>query len=234
MLFRGEEVPFTGLTTDISSFKPFQAWLAKFPAEWTLHSLELQSVDFFGPRIGFIKFKADITNNDTGKKLPGIVFMRGGAVAVLVVLECEGEQHALVCRQPRVPIATNWFCEIPAGMLDDEEHFAGVAAKEMEEETGIVLSASDLVDLTGLVYGDREGLYPSGGGCDEFCRIFYTVRTVSKDEMDAMVGRMHGEGDHETIRLDVVPLDKLAEAAPDMKALSALALLDVCKRTGKI
>ena len=51
----------------------------------------------FGPRVGFIKFKADIVNEE-GSFLPGIVFMRGGAVTMLVILDCEVNIYLFVER----------------------------------------------------------------------------------------------------------------------------------------
>jgi ADP-sugar diphosphatase len=51
---------------------------------YKLRSINIQSVDFFGgERIGFIKLKADVSNDD-GEKFPGSVFLRGGSVAMLV------------------------------------------------------------------------------------------------------------------------------------------------------
>jgi hypothetical protein len=53
-------------------------------APYKLRSINIQSVDFFGgERIGFIKFKAEVSNDD-GEKFPGSVFLRGGSVAMLV------------------------------------------------------------------------------------------------------------------------------------------------------
>jgi hypothetical protein len=53
----------------------------------------------FGPRVGFIKFKArslvDFGGEDGRLEVPGIVFMRGGAVGVLVILECAGKEYHL-------------------------------------------------------------------------------------------------------------------------------------------
>lgn len=46
--------------------------------------------------------------------------MRGGAVAVLVVLDCNGKEYTVMCRQPRMPVGKANFPEVPAGMLDDE------------------------------------------------------------------------------------------------------------------
>ena len=51
---------------------------------YKLRGIEIQSVDRFGgARLGFVKLKAEITN-DTKEKLPGSVFLRGGSVAMLV------------------------------------------------------------------------------------------------------------------------------------------------------
>lgn len=53
-------------------------------APYKLRNIQIQNVDFFGGgRIGFIKLKADISNDD-GEKLPGSVFLRGGSVAMMV------------------------------------------------------------------------------------------------------------------------------------------------------
>lgn len=51
---------------------------------YKLRKIDIQSVDFFGgERIGFIKLKAEVSNDD-GEKFPGSVFLRGGSVAMLV------------------------------------------------------------------------------------------------------------------------------------------------------
>ena len=116
----------------------FNDWLNEATKEkrWKIHTVTIQSVDMFGPRVGFVKFKADISN-ETGLKIPGIVFGRGGAVGILVVLHCEGVDYTVLTVQPRVPVGMYSFPEIPAGMLDGNDHFSGVAAKELKEEVFI-------------------------------------------------------------------------------------------------
>ena len=49
----------------------------------------------------------------------GIVFMRGGAVAILCILiEAEtGKEYSLITLQPRIPAGYSDFAEIPAGMV---------------------------------------------------------------------------------------------------------------------
>lgn len=61
---------------------------------YKLRKIDIQSVDFFGgERIGFIKFKAEVSNDD-GEKFPGSVFLRGGSVAMLVSLH-NGQERKL-------------------------------------------------------------------------------------------------------------------------------------------
>lgn len=46
---------------------------------------------------------------------------------------------------------------MPAGMIDESGDFVGVAAKEIEEETGIKIKGEDLKPL--------GSFYPSPGAC---------------------------------------------------------------------
>ena len=89
------EVP-VRLTSDLSreqllSFPAFKTWISTLQhslstqqkkshtfhsAPYKLRNIEIQSVDYFGgKRIGFIKLKAEVSN-DKGEKLPGSVFVR--------------------------------------------------------------------------------------------------------------------------------------------------------------
>ena len=136
--------------------KPFTDWLASVDTtRFTVNSIHFQSVDMFGPRVGFVKFKCAVTDSQ-GNFIPGIIFARGGAVAVLAILECEGEHHVVVTVQPRLATGSFEFVEICAGMLDGSGNFAGVAAKELDEELGIVFipTGTPRYDFYG---GNREG-----------------------------------------------------------------------------
>lgn len=84
----------------------------------------------FGENVGFINLRA-ITAKD-GFKLPGYLFLRGHAVAILMLVN----DKLLLVEQYRVPIQQTML-EAPAGMIDESGDFVGVAAKEIEEETGI-------------------------------------------------------------------------------------------------
>lgn len=207
------DIPVTsepGICIDtIIECKQFKDWLASMNRErFKVRSIHLQSVDMFGTKVGFIKFKADVVDQND-KFIPGIVFMRGGSVGILPVFTCDGEDYAVLTVQPRVPTGRFDFVEIPAGMLDGSGHFAGVAAKELEEELGLKISSSELTDLSQLA-GHSRGFFPSPGGCEETIRLFAFRKAVTKEELTSMNGRCTGLIDEgEQITLKIVPLDEL-------------------------
>eukprot|EP01043_Picozoa_sp_COSAG02_P015280 COSAG02_NODE_647_length_18944_cov_60.450199_4_plen_964_part_01 len=234
------EVPITAApgmdATVVVKSSVFKSWVAEVDSDPVLfiESIHIQSVDMFGPRVGFVKFKTTAKAQIGHQKVidvPGIVFMRGGAVGILVILECDGIEYTILTRQARVPIGKHDLPEIPAGMLDGSGNFAGVAAEEIQQECNITIQENELVDLTQLAYGDNfSGVVPSAGGCDEFIKLYMVSRQVDKAVLRELQGRLTGllsEG--EFIKLQIIELSKLWETSPDAKALSALALREYLK-----
>jgi len=235
------------ITKALQEFKPFKEWMDNINRPTnspyiTVNSVNIQSIDYFGhSRIGFMKLQATAVN-EAGKFVAGIVFLRGPAVGMLVILKLNqpgspdhGKEFTIVTIQPRIPIGEARFAEIPAGMLDDGQ-FAGVAAKELKEETGIDIQEDELIDLSGLAYnGKYPGMYPSAGGCDEVLRLFCYRTTVTKEQLDSYQNKLTGvveEG--ESISLKVIPLEDLWLEAPDAKALSAMYLYNMLTVKGLI
>jgi len=157
-------------------------------------------------------------------------------------------EYAILAIQPRVAAGSLGFIELPAGMLDDAGTFAGAAAKEIKEETGLTIQEDELVDMTQLALHSRsadqstdeshlqEGIYPSPGGSDEFIPVFLARKTMKVDEIEAMKGKLTGLRDHgEKITLKVCRLDEVWKvAARDGKTLAAMALYDGLKREGRL
>ncbi|KAF9180642.1 hypothetical protein BGZ51_006069 [Haplosporangium sp. Z 767] len=250
----------------VSKFKPLQDWaknLAKEEASLSqpkesqtrsspdatetdpvpvkIKQVEVKNVDYFGQRVGFVNLSIDAELTETGQKPPGLVFMRGGAVAVLLIIRSKPpsgavSEYVILTKQARLSIPSFNFPEIPAGMLDGSGDFVGKCAEELKEECGITLEHDSLIDMTQLAYGsDWQGVYPSVGGCDEFLRLFVSFKDMEWDELQALEGRLGGLRDHgENISLSLVELKDAYKAAPDAKLLSALALLNALKADGKI
>lgn len=130
-------------------------------------------------------------------------------------------------------------------MLDDSGTFAGGAAKEIAEETGLEIPAEDLTDLTDLALAAsssddeerlQQGVYPSPGGCDEFIPIFLWQKRVPREQLKEWQGKLTGLRDHgEKITLMLCPLEKLWRVGGrDAKALAGWALYEGLRKEGKI
>ncbi|KAI9271288.1 hypothetical protein BY458DRAFT_509523 [Sporodiniella umbellata] len=220
------------------SFRPFQEWLETLEkqdlhrSEFEFKSIEMQHVDYFGDKVGFIKFKANAQFRETGKSAPGIVFMRGGAVSMLLILKTKGQSDRVILTlQPRIAVPHFSFPELPAGMLDGSGNFAGKAAEEIKEETGLTIEESELVDLTEMAYGNKWcGVYPSAGGSDEFLRLFACVKHMEESEVKKLEGKLTGlRNNGENITLKLVSLENAWKESPDAKLLSSLALYQALK-----
>ncbi|EPS34643.1 hypothetical protein POX_a00385 [Penicillium oxalicum] len=254
---------------ELVSFPAFKTWLSTLQESlarqsdsshpfhedpYHLRQIDIQAIDRFGGgRLGFIKMKAEVSNG-RGEKLPGSVFLRGGSVGMLLILQPddlpsseEEGKLALLTVQARVPAGSLTFTEIPAGMLDDSGTFAGGAAKEIEEETGLKVKQEELIDMTALAAemsgsppeeGEslQKAMYPSAGGSDEFIPLFLCEKRMSRKDIDDLRGKLTGLRDHgEKITLKVVPLKDLwKEGLRDGKTLAAWALYKGLKESGKI
>ncbi|KAK9984513.1 hypothetical protein SO802_034038 [Lithocarpus litseifolius] len=220
----------------------FKQWLKNLQTEtgilannaMSLKRVLLQGVDMFGERVGFLKFKADIVDKETGKKVPGIVFAQGPAVAILILLESEGETYAVLTEQVRVPVG-RLILELPAGMLDDDKgDFVGTAAQEVEEETGIHLNLEDMIDLTAFLEPSTGcRVFPSPGGCDEEISLFLYRGHVDKEIITQLQGKETGLRDRgELIKVRVVSYKNLWHMTADSKVLMAIALYEMAMREG--
>src|SRR4051812_41052226 len=97
--------------------------------------------------------------------------------------------------QSRIPAGTLKFAEIPAGMLDNSGTFAGGAAKEIHEETGLSIPQHELIDMTALASASlrqnsseeedflQKAVYPSPGGSDEFIPVFLCQKRMPRKEI---------------------------------------------------
>ncbi|KAF2086441.1 NUDIX family hydrolase [Saccharata proteae CBS 121410] len=219
---------------------------------YKLRKIDVQSCDFFGgERLGFVKLQAEVTN-DNGEYLPGAVFLRGGSVGMLLILQpddvpegTEEDKYVILTVQPRIAAGSLALTELPAGMLDDSGKFAGKAAAEIEEETGLKVAENELIDMTSLALPSTEettgetlhkAMYPSAGGCDEFIPLFLHERRVKRKTLDEWTGKLTGLRDHgEKITLKLVPLEDLySEGGRDAKALGAWALYRALREKGKL
>ncbi|ONI06844.1 hypothetical protein PRUPE_5G084800 [Prunus persica] len=189
----------------------FKQWLKNMESEngvlyggaLSLRRVLIQGVDMFGKRIGFLKFVADVFDKETGKKVPGIVFARGPAVAVLILLDSEDKTYAVLTEQ-----------------VEEE---TGICLKQED--------MVDLTAFLDQSTGGR--IFPSPGGCDEEISLFLYRGQVNKEIIEQLQGKETGLREHgELIKVCVVPYEKLWCMTADAKVLAAIALYEMAKKEG--
>jgi 8-oxo-dGTP pyrophosphatase MutT (NUDIX family) len=172
--------------------------------------------DISPTKLGFLYLELDAVDKQTMKPIPGVVFLRGCSVAIYIIVEISGKEYVVLTKQFRAPIGRN-VIEIPAGMMDSESCFAGVAMKEITEETG--LEAPSIESLIPL----GNPIIPSGGGCDEKIQLFFWKTTISEEKQAEILSKMLGCADeNENIQILFEPIElyesKLMEIG-DVKAI---------------
>jgi len=187
----------------------------------------------FGKSVGFVFMNIISVHKHTGEKLAGVVFLRGGSVACLILIKAKetGKLYFLKVVQLRVPVGKE-ISEICAGMLDRElGKMSGVMVKEIEEETGIKVMSFGTKNsdpLKQFNYLEELGMfYPSPGGCDEAISTFWFMVEMTGKEITALHGKnmTHDEddgGSTENIRIEIAPftLENII-ATNDAKAMCA-------------
>ncbi|ETI24901.1 hypothetical protein G647_04271 [Cladophialophora carrionii CBS 160.54] len=216
---------------------------------YQLHRVTVRSVEWAGPqRILFVLLDTVVQSASDARPLPGIVFLRGGSVAVLMIVRPDDDddiskRFVVMTQQPRVPAGSLAFCEIPAGMIDDDEDaFVGAAATEIQEETGLTVRREELVDMTELAVAVRDdgndhlqrAVYPSPGACDEFVALFFCEKVMARRDIERLRGKLTGNRtEGEKIQVRLVEYDHLwREGARDAKTLAAWALYENLVREG--
>lgn len=190
----------------------FERWVNDMEKEYEtmqLSEVHIQSYDMFGSRLGFVKFLAKVVNKKTDKVYNSVVFMRGDAVAVLVILNVSGKKYILVTRQPRIPVARSRCVEICAGMLENGENDPSKvkvrALKEMEEELKIKVGLENIVDLTSWA-NIPDGVCLSQGGCDERMKLFFVENECSLKTLASINNRATGT-ENEDIIVNAIPFN---------------------------
>jgi 8-oxo-dGTP pyrophosphatase MutT (NUDIX family) len=186
-------------TAFLGRHAPFRAWYTKMISEFgsRFKSVKILEIRPFvlSRGLGFVLVDAEVYN-EGGLRLPGVAFLRGGSVAILLELICAHRHYIVTTVQARIPGSSAAYEEIPAGMMDGDMNFRGVAANEIAEEVGITIEPYELITL-----GTME---PSIGGCDEEIRLFQVKQEITPEHLDRLRGSLTGclaEGEAITLRI---------------------------------
>ena len=221
----------------MTNHPPFQNWL-KGVEKLGAESVTVRDAVFFGPRPGFVFAEARVPDGEGGYH-PGLTFIRGDAVAILVVMhpDFKGDfaktAKSLLVHQTHVAIGEADCATIPAGMMDGSGHIRSKAIVELREETGLEIDEDQLIDL--------GHFYPSSGGCDEVIHLQATEIKLPQVEIDALHGKLTGLAEeNEHIKLEVCNLTEApqrsdANGINDMKsALAAMRYMQLRAESPKL
>ncbi|GAA4447580.1 hypothetical protein GCM10023189_04090 [Nibrella saemangeumensis] len=113
-----------------------------------------------------------------GDKIPPVVFLKGHAVSVLVVLVDKDtrEKFVVLVRQRRVCDGSQTY-EHPAGMVDVDDEPAEVGAREVGEEIGLEVTPEELTKLNNRLW------FPSTGSSDEAMHYFFVEKEMVRAEI---------------------------------------------------
>jgi ADP-sugar diphosphatase len=253
-----------GLTQEqIEGFPAFQNWIKTFKKSltmqkyqnhpyhedlYTLRSINILSFFLVGlkeNRSVLFLYLETIVANKNEKKLPGVVFLRGGSVAILIILrpsDSYDERYVVMIEQPRVAAGSLRFMEIPAGILDPTVGFKNPATQKLWDVVGLVLKEEDLTNMTDLALKDQStdellpaAMYPSVGGCDEYVKIYLWEREMDRMEIDALRTQFSGSRSDDNVAVRLLSYENLLQVgARDGKTLAAWALYEYLKSTRQI
>ena len=180
----------------------FRKWFENFDhSSMMITHIEIRDVFMFGPNLGFLCMNNAVfalKGAEKGKQLSGYVFMRGGAVAILVVVVCKGIKYCLLAKQYRTA-GGKIAIELIAGMMDESGNPLGVALNELHEEAGIRLTSDDLIE------GPR--FHPSIGGSDEEIISFNTKPIEITEETLTSIQQKTFGVEGEIIRIVARPIE---------------------------
>jgi 8-oxo-dGTP pyrophosphatase MutT (NUDIX family) len=156
-----------------------------------------------------------------GRALPAYALLRGHAVVIVteVVDRENGERRFLMLRQRRIGNGADTL-EFPAGMLDEDVGDpAGVAVKELKEETGLDVPREKLFRLC------DKPLYTSPGLDDEAIHFFGCSLELPGDRYRALDGGETGKAEEgEYIRLGLWEYAKALEQIDSVQVRYAFSL----------
>ncbi|MDD5165045.1 MAG: NUDIX domain-containing protein [Candidatus Pacebacteria bacterium] len=214
----------------------FVNWVNCLDSRIRLERVKIVSVDY-KPNGDAIFAKLSVTafdDNRIGKQIiPDVIFLRGNSVAIFPILISKetGQKYVVFTEQVRLPFGGQ-LVEIPAGMMDQEKNFIGVAAKEFKEEIGIAITAEDLTALTAnrpfhqppLMF--PRGIAVSPGVCDEMMQFYLFRKTLPQADIEVLQGALTGnQNEGESICLKIVPWEDVPSATCDGKFFTAYALM---------
>jgi len=216
--------PVSATIREITGAPFFKDWVQKLSPEFTVSKIEIQSADVISFRVRFIKMKATITDK-AGQPVPGVIFLRGRSIAVLLVLtnETDRKKWVVITEHQRPAVGEYRHKEIPVGM--DDGGPLGTVRDLIENEIGIT-DEFHPINMNEAIFGEDKPIYTSPGATDEGMRFYLVEHKVTTEQFNAIKEKSKSGS---ILALKLVPLDSVAEECNDAKSILAVHLYSLYK-----
>ena len=197
------------------------------------------NVDFFGPRVGFLFSDISYQYKTFNSVIHEKIVLSGASASIVVFLinTDTSELFTVLVKQPR--IASGKFTyEFPCGMVDDSTDYEGVSIRELDEECGIHVERSELINITSLFYGEDNTIdcipFSHPLLFDDCEYIFGVIRKMSTEEIKALEGNSGGCDEDEQITIHIVPFSDVWKISQDVVTISISEICEQLIQEGKI
>jgi ADP-sugar diphosphatase len=204
----------------------FRWWLDRLDPKLTINFVHIFTIDIWpGPRVGFIEMEANYTAN--GHLHSERFMLSGSSVSIPVLFHntTDNKLYTLLVQQPRIG-SGELTLEFPAGFMDDTTDYLGSAVRELDEECGLTVQESELIDLGEFL------LHPAM--FDERVYICLLVRSVSAEDMRRYEGREGGVDEEEQIVAKTYLFDDVLKVTTDGSTSAVYQIVKTAIRDGRV
>ena len=225
-------VPLSYSLSVVENSDVLTSWINRVNKEITINSVDVKTVDFFGPKIGYIECDIDYSFNGNNHSETALLCTEGCMIPVLLIANDTNEWFTLLTKQPRIG-SGELMLEYAAGNTDGSIDYADVAARELNEEVGISASKDDLIYISKLFRPDKPSLYVNYRFCMNV-HIFLFIKKMSRSDIMAFEGKQYGICEDEQITLHLVPFEDTWKYVHEPTTLSSYLMVKKMIESGKI
>jgi len=192
-----------------------------------LNSIELETIDELskGKSVLHINANAEIE----GKKIPGIVVMKGRSAAILIVYVyvIKGKHHesTVILSTPRLATGCSDFFEIPSGFVHEDGSFMGSMCNTLHEKLGLNIQEDPLIDMSFEIHGKKKPIYLSPGASDEAVTYFLLRKFIDETQYHDLQKLCQTQTEGQ-VKCLLIPLKDIFEKSDDSKSWIAHQLYE--------
>eukprot|EP00667_Euglena_gracilis_P003281 EG_transcript_3292 len=220
----------------VANFKPFEQWLHALEAQGRIRvkdiriqALQLQPPGLEVQAVSLRLDAYDAAQGAHGPKLPDdVVTLQAPEEVLAVVLRCEGRDHLIGVREPRLSVRDFDNVQLPRARLDAAGAFHGPHVRKIADVFGLRLHRDAMLNLSEALFGKgKPRLFTSINSHSSQFTMWLYKQEVHRDYFSKLPERMNehnAEGDF--VKVVMHEAEKFADLVTGTRCCAVLALLD--------